>query len=37
MVGDHLRYCTDLMSLMTLSLVTIAIAVFNVCRNVYSE
>ena len=36
-VGDHLRYCTDLMSLMTSSLVTIAITVFNVCHNVYSE
>ena len=33
---DHLRYCTDLMSLMTSSLVTIAITVYGlVCRNVY--
>ena len=30
MVGDHLRYCTDLMSLMTPSLVTIAITVFKI-------
>ena len=29
-VGDHLRYCTDLMSLMTSSLVTIAITVFKI-------
>ena len=29
-VGDHLRYCTDLMSLMTPSLVTIAITVFKI-------
>ena len=35
---DHLRYCTDLMSLMTSSLVTIAITAYGlVCRNVYSE
>ena len=36
-VGDHLRYFTDLLSQMTSSLLTIAITVFNVYPNVYSE
>ena len=35
--GDHLWYCTNLISLMTSSLVTIETTLFNVCRNVYSR